>query len=232
MKRKYKRILSAVLACVMIFALLPTSAFAADGDTTGTSAPDQVTGDINGYMAGLTADADTKDGYQNAFTVASGSEGAVSIDGTYRSSALNGKIWADKSVTANTANGTFGVTLSTLGQTFASTTTTTTGVAYDVVFVVDVSRSMTFGMSSSSNSAASPVSDSRMAKTVNALNDALDKLFANGNPAGNRIAVVTFNNTAQSLFRWEAMKKLQAQMCTLPMKLVQLKAIPWAIMEP
>ena len=88
-------------------------------------------------MAGLKADADTRDGYKTAFDVQENSDGAVYIGSKWRSAKLNGKIWADKSVKVGEDGKTFDVTLSALGQTFANTTVTRDTVAFDVMFVVD-----------------------------------------------------------------------------------------------
>lgn len=198
MKQKFKRGLSLIVVCAMLMALFPTAAFAAD---PGGGVPDDVAGGINGYMAGLTADGDTRNGYQTAFTgdsIPTNAEKVTATDGKTYSPALNGKIWADKSVTANTTDGTFDVTLSALGQTFSSTTTTITNVAYDVVFVVDVSNSMAYTISTGGNNAGYPdnAQGSRMAATVTALNAAAETLLAEGSQ--NRIGVVPFSGSVSS----------------------------------
>lgn len=133
-------------------------------------------------MAGLKADADTRDGYKTAFDVQENSDGAVYIGSKWRSAELNGKIWADKSVKVGEDGKTFDVTLSALGQTFANTTVTRDTVAFDVMFVVDRSTSMGFDINTAGDSWDYPddPDNSRMAATVNALNAAADVLLAEG----------------------------------------------------
>lgn len=167
MRRKWKRALSLLCTLAMIAGMLPVSSLAAAGQAQ------TVDGGINGYAAAMQADEVTSGGWRTAF-VADGVSGAQEIDGTYRSSALNGKIWTDKSVSIGDNND-FDVTFSALGQTFASSNTTQEQIAFDVVFVVDVSISMN--------------DSNKIQDTVSALNSASDKLMENPN---NRMAVVTF----------------------------------------
>lgn len=182
MKRRLKRVTSLLCVFALCVGMLPVGGiWNAAGAESG----------INGYQATMQADASTAEGWKDAFD-ADGVDSAVSIDGTYRSPALNGKVWADKSVTADFNNKEFDVTLSALGQTFASKTTSQTEVAFDVVFVVDRSGSMNFGQESTSQSDVN-VGETRMDATVAALNSAAEKLMENGN---NRMAVVPFNNAA------------------------------------
>lgn len=183
MKHRLKRAISLLCAFAICVGLLPAGALAVQGPATPT-------GGINGYQATMQADDTTSDGWQNAFVAS----GGTTIDGKQRSSALNGKIWADKSVAIGTDKE-FDVTFSTLGQTFASSETSTEQVAFDVVFVVDVSNSMAYTISQGGNNAGYPATaaGSRMAATVNALNAATDKLL-DGN-SNNRIAVVPFSGS-------------------------------------
>lgn len=182
MKRRLKRVTSLLCVFALCVGLLPTAGI---WNAAGAE------GGINGYQATMQADTSTANSWQDAFAAA-GVDGAVNIGGTARSAALNGKVWADKSVTADVENKEFDVTLSALGQTFASKTTSQTEVAFDVVFVVDRSGSMNFGQESTSQSNAD-VGETRMDATVAALNSAAEKLMENGN---NRMAVVPFNNAA------------------------------------
>ena len=176
MKRRLKRVTSLLCVFALCVGLLPASGiWNAAGAESG----------INGYQATMQADASTADGWETAFNAA-GVAGAVSIDGTNRSAALNGKVWADKSVTADLDSKEFDVTLSALGQTFASKTTSQTEVAFDVVFVVDVSASMDYGMGDGTN-------NSRMDATVSALNSSVETLMENPN---NRMAVIRFRSEA------------------------------------
>lgn len=181
MRRKWKRALSLLCTLAMIAGMLPVSSLAAAGAET------HVPGGINGYAAAMQADEVTSDGWQTAF-VADGVSDAQEIDGTYRSSALNGKIWTDKSVEISTENPEqFNVTFSALGQTFAASQTTTTEVGLDFVFVVDVSGSMNEYMRSGNEWTY------KMEATKDALNQTFDRLMAGEN---NRAAVVTFSSEA------------------------------------
>lgn len=177
MKHRLKRAISLLCAFAICVGLLPAGALA-------VQEPETPTGGINGYQATMQADDPTSDGWENAFVVASG---GTTIDGKQRSSALNGKIWADKSVVIAEDDETFDVTFSTLGQTFAAKTTTTQEVAFDVIFVVDVSSSMSQSIQGSRVS--------RRDATVNALNSAADTLMQNEN---NRMAVVRFSSDAET----------------------------------
>ena len=179
MRRKWKRALSLLCTLAMIAGMLPVSSLAAAG-TAQT-----VSGGINGYAAAMQADEVTSDGWRTAF-VADGVSGAQEIDGTNRSSALNGKIWTDKSVSIGDNND-FDVTFSALGQTFAASQTTTTEVGLDFVFVVDVSGSMNEYMRSGNEWTY------KMEATKDALNQTFDRLMAGEN---NRAAVVTFSSEA------------------------------------
>lgn len=180
MRRKWKRALSLLCTLAMIAGMLPVSSLAAAG-TAQT-----VSGGINGYAAAMQADEVTSDGWRTAFEANSVSD-AQEIDGTSRSSALNGKIWTDKSVSIG-ENNEFNVTFSALGQTFASQEASQQDLAYDVVFVVDVSSSMNESM-------PYPNRGSRMDATVDALNTAADMLMENSN---NRMAVVRFSGEADT----------------------------------
>lgn len=184
MKHRLKRAISLLCAFAICVGLLPAGALAVNESAN-------LSGGINGYQATMQADVITSNGWRDAFVVEQGSQGAVSIEGTQRSSALNGKIWADKSVAIGTDKE-FDVTFSTLGQTFASTEQSTEQVAFDVVFVVDRSGSMNYGQSSSSDSDAA-VGSTRMDATVAALNSAAEVLMQNEQ---NRMAVIPFNTSA------------------------------------
>lgn len=189
MKHRLKRAISLLCAFAICVGLLPAGALAVNESAN-------LSGGINGYQATMQADVITSNGWRDAFVVEQGSQGAVSIEGTQRSSALNGKIWADKSVALAEDDETFDVTFSTLGQTFASKNTTQMNAALDVVFVVDVSPSMGFAMDSSSNEYQSNAQDTRMYAATLALNSAVNILMENDN---NRIGVVTFGGSAEQM---------------------------------
>lgn len=169
MRRKWKRALSLLCTLAMIAGMLPVSSLAAAEPETAVS------GGINGYAATMQADEVTNQQtvWQNAFY----------LNGE-RSADLNGKIWTDKSVSIGDNND-FDVTFSALGQTFASQEASQSQIAFDVVFVVDVSRSMSFNVSGESTS--------RMQATVDALNLAANTLMENPN---NRMSVVRFSSDA------------------------------------
>ena len=176
MKHRLKRAISLLCAFAICVGLLPAGALAVQGLETPT-------GGINGYQATMQADAITSTGWQDAFVVASG---GTEIDGKQRSSALNGKIWADKSVALAEDDETFDVTFSTLGQTFASSTTTTSSYAYDVAFVLDFSGSMNDSMSGGTT---------RAEAMVDALNVAMTSLMQNEN---NRVGIIRYSGSSAS----------------------------------
>lgn len=176
MNKLFRKSVSWLCLLAMIISILPTSIFAAAGPQ------ETVNSGINGYQATMQADEVTSEGYKTAFG--------------NKSAAYDGKIWADKSVNVSeTDKEAFDVTLSALGQTFASKTTTKTEVAFDVVFVVDVSPSMNYGMDSNSEETVS-LNQTRMMATVNALNSATTELMKNTN---NRMAVVAFGGSASNM---------------------------------
>ena len=182
MRRKWKRALSLLCTLAMIAGMLPVSSLAAAGQAQ------TVDGGINGYAATMQADEVTNQQtvWQNAFY----------LNGE-RSADLNGKIWTDKSVSIGDNND-FDVTFSALGQTFASQEASQSQIAFDVVFVVDVSNSMGYTIEQGGDDAGYPndADDSRMAATVTALNSAADQLLENN--SYNRIAVVPFSGTVSN----------------------------------
>lgn len=173
MKKLLRKSVSWLCLFAMLVSILPTSIFGAAGSS------DTVSSGINGYQATMQADEATGSGYESAF-------------GDH-SAKYDGKVWADKSVALDVNDESFDVTLSALGQTFATKTTTTTEVAFDVVFVVDVSPSMNFGLN---NDNVASVNNTRMMATVNALNSATDELMKNDN---NRMGVVAFGERANNM---------------------------------
>ena len=178
MKKILRKSTALLLTLSMIFTMFPLSALAAEE-------PAAVAGGVNGYAATMQADASTKEDVNSAFVVERGAAtDATEIGGSLRSASLNGKVWADKSVVADTTNKAFDVTLSALGQTYAGTSTTQNEVAFDVVFVVDVSRSMNESIGNGST---------KMDATVDALNASANRLMQNGR---NRMAVVKFSGSA------------------------------------
>lgn len=173
MKHRLKRAISLLCAFAICVGLLPAGALAVNENAN-------LSGGINGYQATMQADDTTSDGWRDAFVVASG---GTEIDGKQRSSALNGKIWADKSVVIGTDKE-FDVTFSTLGQTFASTETSNEEVAFDVMFVLDRSGSMQTG--------------GRASDAVNAINNAMEALLIGEGTDNNRVGIVTFSDGAST----------------------------------
>lgn len=173
-----KRLLSILLTLAMVLGMLPGQAFAAGGDGVGETVPGTtIPNGVNGYQATAWADADTSKGYQTAFESTLGDP--VVIDGKNRSSALNGKIWADKSIKAQDKDGAggidrFNVTISALGQTYMTKGVTETAAGLDVVFVLDFSNSMT---------------EERVTGMTTAANNALKSLMENPD---NRAAIVGY----------------------------------------
>ena len=174
MRRKWKRALSLLCTLAMIAGMLPVSSLAAAGQAQ------TVDGGINGYAATMQADEVTRDGWQTAFK-ADAIDGAQLIDGTNRSSALNGKIWTDKSVSIGDNND-FDVTFSALGQTFGGQQAITKDVAFDVMFVLDVSGSME--------------DNDKDKAAVNAINGAMKAFLEGEGNEENRVGIVTFSEDA------------------------------------
>lgn len=121
------------------------------------------------------------------------------------STQYSGRIWTDKSVgtSAQYGNNSFSldenededflVTFSALSST--TTLRSETASPVDVVFVLDFSASMTWGVNSTTVSDPNG-SDSRIKALVDSLNNAIDTLVnANDN---NRIGIVTFNRIGQT----------------------------------
>ena len=193
MKHRFKRSFSLLCAIAILVGLLPTSALAALSENSPMNL-----GHINGFNAKVSVDAVTSATWESAF-VADRVTDAVDVDGTQRSAALNGKLWVDKSLEIQNDDKSVDVTFSALSQTFASQESNTHRVAYDVVFVVDLSPSMAYPMredASTSGSYAQNAADTRLYATTQALNAAADTLMADGN---NRMAVVTFGSYANTM---------------------------------
>lgn len=166
MRRKWKRALSLLCTLAMIAGMLPVSSLAAAGPETAVS------GGINGYAATMQADEVTNQQtvWQNAFY----------LNGE-RSADLNGKIWTDKSVSIGDNND-FDVTFSALGQTFGGQQAITKDVAFDVMFVLDVSGSME--------------DNDKDKAAVNAINGAMKAFLEGEGNEENRVGIVTFSEDA------------------------------------
>lgn len=170
--------------------------------------------DVLSY-GGFGADPDTKPVYPEYVAPAGAQTGAAELSGrdvAYASdpatsqleslfagvSADDGKVLADKSVIyggddygafapESYSAGVFSVTLSALGQQYQSPTQVTHSVPMDVVFILDLSGSM-----------SENVQGERRAQTmVNALNNTVNYVMAQNEQ--NRIGVVYFNDTSGAI---------------------------------
>lgn len=207
-RKSGRKVLAAVLSLAMILTLAnPTTVFAAEKDGTEQSggfwhnAVESIA-DFFGFgddeadagvqtraattNATLTADGDTKDAY--------------SI-GDETSTRYNGRVWVDKSVSADSSvsfgdnlevdnNSDFLITYSAL----ATSTNIIGQTPTDTVFILDLSASMTWGYRDSGQSV--PQDESRLQAMVDSMNSAIDTLVK-ANPQ-NRIAIVTFNGSCQA----------------------------------
>lgn len=203
-----RKLLAAVLSLAMILTLAnPTTVFAAEKDGTEESggfwdnAIESIV-DFFGFGGDDTADAgvQTRTATADATLTADGdTKDAYSIDDE-TSTRYNGRVWVDKSVSAEksvdfgtagtvTNNSDFLVTYSAL----ATSTNIIGQTPTDTVFILDLSASMTWGYRDSGKSV--PQENSRLQAMVNSMNSAIDTLV-NANPQ-NRIAIVTFNGSCQ-----------------------------------
>lgn len=193
---KAKRLLAACMALVVSLSLF-SPAVLAEGDGTQTPQSDKQ------------ADAGTYNGYLDSL-----GENTTRYDG---------RIWTDKTVTAGDitfsqkdtgetetvalGDSDFLVTYSAL----ATSTREEQAAPVDVVFVLDFSASMNWGVgkeevtATESNAAAKEAS--RLYSMVNALNTAVERLVETNED--NRIGVVVFNGTAQMMMELTTGKEIQ-----------------------
>ena len=193
---KAKRLLAACMALVVSLSLF-SPAVLAEGDGTQTPQSDKQ------------ADAGTYNGYLDSL-----GENTTRYDG---------RIWTDKTVTAGDitfsqkdtgetetvalGDSDFLVTYSAL----ATSTREEQTAPVDVVFVLDFSASMNWGVgkeevtATESNAAAKEAS--RLYSMVNALNTAVERLVETNED--NRIGVVVFNGTAQMMMELTTAKEIQ-----------------------
>ncbi|MDY4868726.1 MAG: FctA domain-containing protein [Faecalicoccus sp.] len=144
---------------------------------------------------------------------------AMNYQETYNqgSTQYAGRIWTDKSVSTSVQYGNtelkvdkekedFLVTFSALSS--AQTIKSQTASPIDVVFVLDFSASMTWGVDSQKVSNPDG-SDSRIKYLVDSLNNTIDTLVnANEN---NRIGIVTFNRVGQVFMDLTSAKEIKAK---------------------
>ena len=157
-----RRKLVTIITTILILTMLINSSLAATSSTA-----------IDDVAVRLVTDPNTSSPPTSSDTDGFGSSGA------------DGRVWTDKSVTVNDKN--FDVVLSALSQEYISTSSGSevASAAADVIFVLDMSSSMTTG------------TDGRIQKMVNATNKAID-IIMNANSA-NRIGVYYFNTQANTL---------------------------------
>lgn len=180
-KKRHRRLLSLFLTFAMALSMAGSmSAYAADGTQDGDGSAPARTATAGAVR---TADGDTTD----AYTL-----------GEPDSTRYDGRVWVDKSVSAEDSvgfgngktvqnNSDFLVTYSALATSMKLDGQAPT----DTVFILDLSASMTWGYDKSGESV--PQKQSRLQAMVDSMNSAID-ILVNANPQ-NRIAIVTFNGT-------------------------------------
>ena len=180
-KKRHRRLLSLFLTFAMALSMAGSmSAYAADGTQDGDGSAPARTATAGAVR---TADGDTTD----AYTL-----------GEPDSTRYDGRVWVDKSVSAESEvdfgdagtvqnNSDFLVTYSALATSMKLDGQAPT----DTVFILDLSASMTWGYDKSGESV--PQKQSRLQAMVDSMNSAID-ILVNANPQ-NRIAIVTFNGT-------------------------------------
>lgn len=162
--------------------------------------------------AGLTAaaDSDTRSSYKTGL-------------GDTDSTRYSGRVWTDKSVSTEDLtftgdagdsvqiqkleNEDFLVTYSA----FATSTKVISGQPADVVFILDLSASMCWGVDSQKVSLEDG-SDSRIQAMVKALNSSIDVLAKSS--AHNRIAIAVFNGSSDTLLELTEIKDIPGQVRT------------------
>lgn len=208
-RKSGRKVLAAVLSLAMILTLAnPTTVFAAEKDGTEQSGgfwsnAIESIADFFGCGGDDAADAgvQTRAATTNATLTADGdTKDAYSI-GDETSTRYNGRVWVDKSVSADSSvsfgdnlevdnNSDFLITYSAL----ATSTNIIGQTPTDTVFILDLSASMTWGYRDSGQSV--PQDESRLQAMVDSMNSAIDTLVK-ANPQ-NRIAIVTFNGSCQA----------------------------------
>lgn len=127
-------------------------------------------------------------------------------DNGFGTPASDGRVWANKVLTTDEATGAVQIQLSALGQQYSSVINSfTPGVsnAVDAVLILDVTRSMLYGMSADSTAYPSAKENTRAYNMVSAVNSMVNEVMK-ANPM-NRISIVTFdtdnnyNNTSKVL---------------------------------
>lgn len=139
------------------------------------------------YYSDIVADAPTN-------TVPILPAGASEDDpkGYFKTAGGDGRVWTDKSVAVASDNKSFDITLSTIGQSYTSTTSVISQARADVLLLLDVTGSM-------DDNDIQGTGDTRVYRyeaMVNAANQAI-KIIMEANP-DNRVEVATFGNTNAS----------------------------------
>ena len=182
-KKRHRRLLSLFLTFAMALSMAGSmSSYAADGTQDGDGSAPARTATAGAVR---TADGDTTD----AYTL-----------GKPDSTRYDGRVWVDKSVSAEDSvdfgngktvqnNSDFLVTYSALATSMNTVGQTPT----DTVFILDLSASMTWGYDKSGEAVSQD--SSRLQAMVDSMNSAID-ILVKANPQ-NRIAIVTFNGTSE-----------------------------------
>ncbi|WP_281724558.1 Spy0128 family protein [Lachnoclostridium phocaeense] len=182
-KKRHRRLLSLFLTFAMALSMAGSmSSYAADGTQDGDGSAPARTATAGAVR---TADGDTTD----AYTL-----------GEPDSTRYDGRVWVDKSVSAEDSvdfengktvqnNSDFLVTYSALATSMNTVGQTPT----DTVFILDLSASMTWGYDKSGEAVSQD--SSRLQAMVDSMNSAID-ILVKANPQ-NRIAIVTFNGTSE-----------------------------------
>ena len=182
-KKRHRRLLSLFLTFAMALSMAGSmSSYAADGTQDGDGSAPARTATAGAVR---TADGDTTD----AYTL-----------GEPDSTRYDGRVWVDKSVSAEDSvdfgngktvqnNSDFLVTYSALATSMNTVGQTPT----DTVFILDLSASMTWGYDKSGEAVSQD--SSRLQAMVDSMNSAID-ILVKANPQ-NRIAIVTFNGACE-----------------------------------
>lgn len=186
--RRMRRAAKAVLALLAGMAMLaPGSAFAADGDRPAVEFNRLADGNTSGTYAESLGDNNSTRYAGRVWNDKTVSSGDMTFTGQF----------PEGSETVSKGLSDFLVTYSVLAT--SQQVTKLPKVPVDVVFVLDFSASMTWGVDSKTVSREDG-SDSRISYMVDALNSTIDALAKDSDPDHpNRIGIVYFNRTGQTL---------------------------------
>lgn len=162
-----KRALSLALALILVLGMLPVSAIA---DAAGYGA-------VGSGLVTLSSDPDTS-----------------SVPAAFYTETGNGMVWTDKSVTADSGDSSFDVTLSAMAQEYKYSreelSNMSTASAADVLLILDLSQSMTNGFDDGT-------STSRIKAMTTAVNEVMSLIMKVNR--SNRIMVCGFSDGATTV---------------------------------